>query len=180
MKLKIESNINLENELKDVKNNWRRIMERATKISLMINNKPVSLLKDRWCDDPKYIYEVNYIKTQINTIELLTDKERISQLEKEVAELKKEKKPKLPEYYIWDFSNVTDFFTGEEFHYRKPLAKEYPFYTIKEMNRNYVVAENTVTQRLYNVPINKLKHKEEYTNWKKHMDMLEENIRRSR
>lgn len=169
LKLKIESNINLQFHLNPL--DWRMVEQQANKISICsLLGSQLAIIKDKRIKSD-YIYDINYEPTGIDIKRELSDKERIAQLEKEVAELKGEKS-KQQEYYIWNFSKVTDFFTREGFHYGKPLAKEYPFYTIKSTKNDYFVVENTVTNRLYNVPMGNLKPKEEYMEWKRNRTQL--------
>ena len=162
MKLRIESNIKLQEELKC--NDWNKIQKCANKISLIMNHVVVSVIKDRGCESD-YIYEVEYTKGKINLIEQPTDKQRISQLEQEVAELKGQQKQQ--EYFIWDFSHVTNYITGEQLWWGMPMTKECPFYTIAfHQNNGYVVLLNTETKMLYNAPLASLKYKEDYVGWR--------------
>jgi len=130
--LRIESNINLNEEIKDARGNWRKIREGANKIVLFINNIAIAIIKDRECKSD-YTYNCTYVfSAMLTTItkEKQTDKERIAQLEKEVAELKAEsnfQKEKL--YTIKDYSYMRDM-CGERFHGLLYEAKQFPYYKI--------------------------------------------------
>ena len=169
LKLKIESNISL--DLSPL--NWREVRKQANKISVCANGSAIATIKDRGIPS-KYIYDINYEPTGIDIKKSPTDAERIAQLEQEVAKLKAEKSPQ--EYFIWDFSNVTDHLTGEQLWWRMPLSKECPFYTIERERQGNFVVKNTVTGRLYNVPVGQLKYREEYVEWKRVDDKLQERL----